>query len=203
VIEHSVSIDREVRYDGSIAAGATVVNNIQRRGRFTGFDLFQRASESVPLVAIGMGSEEFGGLGDIQYRDLHSTVCRYRFLFSPMRYTSLPLAVIEAMTIGMPVIALATTELPTVIEDGVSGYVSFDPDILIQRMRVLLDDPHRARQMGEQARRVAAERFGMTRFIADWNNAFDRAIEDSGASRPASLAESRPTAEAAVTALRS
>ena len=75
-----------------------------------------------------MRTEEFGGLGDIPYRDLHRLTARYRFLFSPMRYTSLPLAVIEAMTIGMPVVALATTALPDVIQDGVNGFVSQDPE---------------------------------------------------------------------------
>lgn len=36
---------------------------------------------------------------------------RYRFLFNPIRYTSLGLAVIEAMMIGMPVVALGTTDM--------------------------------------------------------------------------------------------
>jgi len=176
VIEHGVFIDKAARYDGSIAAGATVVNNIHKRGRFTGFDLFQQASKCVPLVAIGMGTEEIGGIGDIPYRKLHPVVAQYRFLFSPMRYTSLPLAVIEAMTMGMPIVALATTELPTVIRDGESGYISCDLELLIDRMRGLLENPKLAQQLGEHAQQVAAERFGMARFVADWNIAFNRAI---------------------------
>ncbi len=96
----------------------------------------------------------------------------YRFLFSPIRYTSLPLAVIEAMTIGMPVVALATTELPTVIENGVTGYVSCDIDRLINGMQFLLANPQEARQLGARARAVACERFGLDRFIRDWNRAF-------------------------------
>jgi glycosyltransferase involved in cell wall biosynthesis len=92
-----------------------------------------------------------------------------------MRYTSLPLAVIEAMTIGMPIVALATTELPTVIENGVTGYISCDPEELVAGMQLLLADPERARAMGDAARAVAAERFGLERFGRDWNAAFDRA----------------------------
>jgi hypothetical protein len=176
VVEHSVAIDPEIRCDGSRAAGITIVNNMQKRPRITGFDLFLQARETIPLQAAGMATEELGGLGDIPYRDLHRAIAPYRFLFSPMRYTSLPLAVIEAMTIGMPVVALATTELPTVIEDGVSGFVSCDPDVLLERMRLLLNDPALARRLGNRAREVAKARFGMKRFARDWNLAFERAI---------------------------
>ena len=177
VIEHSVAIDPAATYRGDRAEGITVVNEMQRRARAVGFDLFLWARDRVPLQAAGMGTEAFGGLGDITYPKLHHRVAGYRFLFSPMRYTSLPLAVIEAMTIGMPVVALATTELPTVIENGVSGYVSCDPDYLVARMRDLIADPEHARRLGANARSIAAHRFGLDRFIDDWNAAFTRAVD--------------------------
>ncbi len=177
VVEHSVAIDPTAAYTGELARGITVANGIQKRPRIAGYDLFLQARGAVPLDAVGMGTEAFGGLGDVPYRDLHRRIAPYRFLFSPMRYTSLPLAVIEAMTIGMPVVALATTELPTVIEDGVSGYVSCDPDVLLDRMRRLLTDPAHARALGANARAVARDRFGLDRFARDWNAAFARARE--------------------------
>ena len=172
VIEHSVAIDPSVRYSGERAEGITVINELQRRGRIAGCDLFLQAREAVPLTIAGMKSAELGGLGDIHYRELHRRVAEYRFLFSPMRYTSLPLAVIEAMTIGMPVVALATNELPTVIESGVTGYLACELDDLVARMRDLLADPELARPLGANARAVARERFGIERFIRDWNDAF-------------------------------
>ena len=176
VIEHSVAIDPTAAYRGDLTCGITVANGMQKRPRIAGYDLFLQARGVVPLDAVGMGTEEFGGLGDVPYRELHRRIAPYRFLFSPMRYTSLPLAVIEAMTIGMPVVALATTELPTVIEDGVTGYVSCDLKLLIERMRRLLADPAHARALGANARTVALDRFGLDRFARDWNAAFERAI---------------------------
>ena len=178
VIEHSVGIDPAIEYRGGLERGITVINGMQKRPRIAGYDLFLAAREVVPLDAAGMETEAFGGLGDIPYRELHRRVAEYRFLFSPIRYTSLPLAVIEAMTIGMPVVALATTELPTVIENGRTGWVSCDPDELIARMRGLLRDPGEARRIGDNARAVARERFGLDRFRRDWNAAFERAISN-------------------------
>ncbi len=172
VIEHSVAIDPTLRYSGEYAKGIVVVNGMQRRARIAGYDIFLRAREEVPLTAAGMETEAFGGLGDIPYRDLHRQLAAYRFLFSPMRYTSLPLAVIEAMTIGMPVVALATTELPMVISNGVNGYVACAIEELIERMRLLIADAPLARRLGNAARELALERFGLERFIRDWNDAF-------------------------------
>ena len=48
VIEHSVAIDPGIRYTGELARGITVVNEMRRRGRATGCDLFVRARELVP-----------------------------------------------------------------------------------------------------------------------------------------------------------
>lgn len=172
VIEHSVAIDPAAQYSGHIPQALTVINNIHKRGRIAGYDLFVQARAQVPLTIAGIGAPELGGIGDISYRDLHRRVAEYRLLYSPMRYTSLPLAVIEAFMIGMPVVALATTELPTVIENGVTGYVSCDPAELIDRMRTLLDDHDLARRIGANARAMAQERFGLDRFRRDWNAAF-------------------------------
>lgn len=172
VIEHSVALHPEARYTGARAEGVCVVNGMQGRPRIAGYDIFLAARERVPLTAAGMGSEAVGGLGDIPYRELHRRVGGYRFLFSPMRYTSLPLAVVEAMTMGMPVVALATTELPSVIADGQNGFVSCDPERLIGAMGALLEDRELARRIGAAARETASARFGLDRFIRDWNAAF-------------------------------
>lgn len=176
VIEHSVALPPSVRYHGEQARGVTVVNGMQRRPRIAGYDIFERVRSQVPLDLAGMETEAIGGLGDIPYRDLHARLADYRFLFSPMRYTSLPLAVIEAMTIGMPVIALATTELPSAIINGETGYVSCDIPWLIERMRELIANPAEAQRMGANARRLAQDRFGLGRFIQDWNEAFSLAM---------------------------
>lgn len=177
VIEHSVAIDPAAQYRGELERGITVINGLQKRPRIAGYDLFMQAREQVPLDAVGMMTEELGGLGDVPYRELHQRLAEYRFMFSPIRYTSLPLAVIEGMTIGMPIVALATTELPTVIENGRSGFLSCDMHELIDHMQFLLANPQAAREIGAHARRVARERFGLERFARDWNAAFAQVLD--------------------------
>jgi glycosyltransferase involved in cell wall biosynthesis len=81
------------------------------------------------------------------------------------------------MELGLPVVALATTELVTVIKDGENGFIDTNVGNLIRRMQELLADPEEARLMGEAGRRKVRERFGLERFVADWDAAFDEALK--------------------------
>lgn len=176
VIDHGVLVQDDVRYTGELERGLVVVNNLGRRGRRLGPDVYQQVAADVPLDLVGMNSTEVGGLGEILPPDLPAFESRYRFFFNPIRYTSLGLAVCEAMMIGMPIVGLATTEMSVAIQNGVSGYVDSDPAKLIEHMRRLLADPAEARALGEGARRYALERFNIRRFVRDWDETFDLVV---------------------------
>jgi Glycosyl transferases group 1 len=169
VIEHGVVVPPGVRYTGELERGIVVINHIRQRGRRLGSDVFAEARARVPLDLVGMDAQSAGGLGEIGNLDLAAFSARYRFFFNPIRWTSLGLAIVEAMTIGMPIIGLATTELATVIRNGESGYVDTNVETLIDAMQHLLRDPEEARRLGEGARKVALERFHIDRFVSDWD----------------------------------
>lgn len=171
VIEHGVLAPPNVAWSGELERGLVAINHLARRGRRMGGDIFSQVRREVPLDLVGMGAEELGGLGEIRHALLPAFAARYRFLFSPVRYSSLGLAVIEAMMTGIPVVGLATTEMATAIVSGESGYVDTSVAALIVHMRELLRNPGLARHLGQNARRRARERFGIERFCADWNRA--------------------------------
>lgn len=171
VIEHGAVLPQEVRYTGELERGIVVVNHLARRGRRLGADVFAAVREQVPLDLVGMGAEELDGRGEVRHAQLPALVARHRFLFNPIRYTSLGLAVIEAMHAGVPVVGIATTEMATAVPNGVCGYVDTSVVRLVEHMRALLADPVLARRLGEGAKRHALERFGIRRFVADWNDA--------------------------------
>jgi hypothetical protein len=171
VIEHGVAVPDGVRWRGDVERGLVITNHLARRGRRMGADLFARLRTTLPLDLVGMGATELGGLGEVEHPQLPAFAAAYRFLFSPVRYSSLSLSVIEAMMIGMPVVALATAEMATVIEHGVSGFAVTDTRQLAAAMRALLGDAGLARSLGEAARLRARERFAIARFSADWDAA--------------------------------
>jgi hypothetical protein len=172
VIEHGVLVPDSAAYSGELERGIVVVNHLKRRGRRLGHDVFEQARTQVPLDLVGMAAEEAGGLGEIANVDLPAFVSRYRFFFHPIRYTSLGLALIEAMLCGVPVVGLATTELPTVIENGRTGFIDTSIARLVTAMQSLLRDRGLAAEVGAAGQRIARERFGIRRFVADWNAAF-------------------------------
>ena len=171
VIEHGVVVPDDVEYRGDLERGLVVVNGLARRGRRLGADIFLRLRDEVPLDLVGMLSEEAGGLGEVSHADLPAFESRYRFFFTPIRYTSLGLAVCEAMMLGLPIVGLATTEMSVVVENGVSGFVDTEPSRLAERMRELIREPALARRLGAGARRSARDRFGIRRFALDWDRA--------------------------------
>jgi glycosyltransferase involved in cell wall biosynthesis len=176
VIEHGVALDSGAQYLGDLERGVVVVNGLKRRNRVAGFDVWESLRHRIPMDLIGMGSEELGGLGDIPHSQMLEAEARYRFFFNPIRYTSLPLALVEAMALGMPIVALATTEVPTVVEDGRCGFVSNDLEYLAEGMRRLLADREEANRMGKRAREIARDRFSIERFARDWERAFAVAL---------------------------
>jgi hypothetical protein len=175
VIEHGVEVPDGVRWSGELDRGIVVVNHLARRGRRLGADVLERVrAAGVPLDVVGMAAEESGGLGEVPHYELPAFQARYRFFFNPIRYTSLGLAVCEALAIGMPVIALATTEHAMAVENGVSGYADTSVERLVEAMRGLIADPREAQRLSEGARARARERYGIERFARDW----DRAVDD-------------------------
>jgi len=174
VIEHGVT-DSGVHYSGSTERGLVVINNLSQRGRLLGLDLFKDVSSLIPLDLVGMGTEDLG-LGEILHPQLPAFTSKYRFFFHPIRYTSLGLAVLEAMMIGIPVVGLATTELSTVIRNGTNGYIHTDVDYLIEKMQRLLADPKLAFRLGQEGRRTALERFNILRFTSQWQKLFEEVV---------------------------
>jgi len=190
VIDHGVLIPEGVSFTGELEKGLVVVNDINKRGRRLGLDVFEYVRNQIPLDLIGIGSDALGGLGPVVLDRVARLESRYRFFFNPIRYTSLGLAVCEAMMLGMPVIGLATTEMATVVENGVSGYVDTNVDILIDRMRELLASRDHAISLGEGARKAAQKRFSINRFVTDWNDAFRTVTRSYGEPLRASPHES-------------
>jgi hypothetical protein len=168
VIEHGV-VDPGHRYTGELPRAAVVINEARRRARVTGTDLLGRFSQAAPLDLFGIDAASLGGIEDLPQSDLHDEMARRRVYLHPIRWTSLGLSLLEAMHLGMPVVALATTEAHEAVPPQ-AGAVSTKLDVLTGAMRRLIDDPDEARARGEAARAAALEHYGLERFLADWDD---------------------------------
>jgi hypothetical protein len=167
VIEHGI-VDPGYRYTGEMQRAVAVVNEPARRGRVTGTDILASLSGAVPIDLFGMGAGEVGGRDDLPQHLLHDEMARRRVYLHTTRWTSLGLSLLEAMHLGMPVVALATTEVPEAVPPA-AGVVTNRVDELTDALQWLVDDPEDARVMGKAARAAALDRYGLSRFLADWD----------------------------------
>lgn len=93
--------------------------------------------------------------------ELRALYARADVFVFPTLADVLPLAIMEAMASGLPVITTDVGAIVEQIDDGVTGLLipPNDVDALSAATRRLVDDPVLRFQMGSAARRVADERF--------------------------------------------
>lgn len=178
VIEHGI-IDPGALWTGTERRAAVVVNDPVRRGRTTGTDLLPRFARAAPLDVFGMRTEALPAhLGlpedrcrarDLPQGALHPAMARCRLYLHPVRWTSLGLSLLEAMFLGMPVVALDTTEVREAVPED-AGVVSNRLDVLDEAVRAFLADPGLAAHTGKRARSAAQSRYGLQRFQDDWEH---------------------------------
>jgi hypothetical protein len=182
VIEHGI-VDPGHRYTGELERAAVVINEARRRARVTGTDLLARFTEhGVPLDLFGMDAAALGGIEDLPQEQLHAEMARRRCYLHPIRWTSLGLSLIEAMQLGMPVVALAATEAIEAVPSQ-AGTVSTRIDVLAEATRTFLHDPDAGRAAGNAARAYALERFGLERFLADWDDLLSEVVSHAHRAR--------------------
>jgi glycosyltransferase involved in cell wall biosynthesis len=174
VVEHGI-VDPGLREIGELDAAAVVVNEPMRRGRVVGTDLLARFARSIPLDVFGSATtptEDLSGaiaaFEGVDQAELHDELGRRRLYLHPVRWTSLGLSLIEAMHVGLPVVALGTTEVPDAVPAG-AGVVSNRIEVLEGAIRRYRNDLDEARAAGRCARVAARHRFGLDRFLADWD----------------------------------
>jgi len=177
VVDHGVA-DPGHLWTGTAAHVGAVVNDPVRRWRVVGTDVLLRVAHAVPVEVYGMGvtglAEHLGDAAgtvlheDVPQAQMHRMLARARAYLHPFRWTSLGLSLLEAMALGLPVLALGTTETPAAVPPG-AGVVSNRPDELVAAARRWLADPDEARAYGDAARAHVLARYSLAEFLLRWD----------------------------------
>jgi glycosyltransferase involved in cell wall biosynthesis len=178
VVEHGI-VDPGHLYSGDWARAAVVVNDPVRRSRAVGTDLLPGLADIAPLDVFGMGvhglhetldisHDRLWTFEDLPQSRMHEELARRRVYVHTARWTSLGLSLLEAMHLGMPVVALGTTEAVAAVPPQ-AGVVSTRPEELAAAVWRFVHDPTEAQVVGAAAREVALSRYGLGRFLTDWD----------------------------------
>jgi glycosyltransferase involved in cell wall biosynthesis len=185
VIEHGVA-DPGLRYTGRLPRLAFVVNEPVRRWRVAGTDLLSRFADC-EVDAFGIDADKLPEAlgpthprvwfaGNLRPNALYDALAERRAYLHLNRWTSLGLSLIQAMMLGMPVVVLDTTEASRAVPME-AGARSGDINELRTAARALLADPEEAQRRGLLGRSAALGRYGLPRFVHDWDLAFKEAAE--------------------------
>ncbi|GAA4901525.1 glycosyl transferase family 1 [Stackebrandtia albiflava] len=185
VVPHGI-VDPGYRYTGEIARAVALINEPVRRNRVTGTDLLPLFGQVAPVDVFGIHVERladdpaFAAAGvnpvaDLGHAELHPQMAARRVYLHTARWTSLGLSLLEAMTLGMPVVAVASTEAPMSVPPE-AGAVSADVSVLQDRLYKLIADPDAAVEAGRHARDHALRHFGLQQFLTNWDNVIAKAV---------------------------
>ena len=132
------------------------------------------------LVLVGDGPQkgalldlrkQLGLDGEVVFAGLQDDVNRWLMgadiYVQPSRREGLPLAVLEAMALGLPVIATRVGDMEQVIESGQEGYLvpPEDPQAMAEKLLDVLQHPDLQGPVAAAAKRVVQERFSLDRMV--------------------------------------
>ncbi len=146
------------------------VGNLKRElSSVNGLSALEGAAAGLPFTLLGLNPTISGSRLSANWDDsrahfrshrayLHTSVMPFEDGYN--------LAMLEAMSTGMPVVALAHPTTP--LTHGVDGFLGEDVSALRLGLLELLEDVDRARELGAEGRRTVARLFPIERFRKQW-----------------------------------
>jgi len=124
-----------------------------------GADIHMKEDEKLDLVLMGKISQK-------ELVDYYQTADVY---ISSSKHESFGKVLIEAMAAGLPIVATETTGSKEIIQDGLNGFLVpiGDSQALARKVLYLLNNPGKAKEMGENGRQMVRERFDWEKIIKE------------------------------------
>jgi glycosyltransferase involved in cell wall biosynthesis len=175
------------------ATGGPIVGSLGRLDRQKGYDVLVRALPTLPgvtAVLVGDGPER-GALERLAHElgvsdrlritgwrdDGRAQLASFDVFVLPSLYEGLPLAVLEAMLAGLPVVASDVGSVRDALRDGETGLLvpPGDATRLADGIRRALE-PELGAVLGERGRREALERFTVEAMVRAYEALYDSVL---------------------------
>jgi glycosyltransferase involved in cell wall biosynthesis len=142
-------------------------------GRYYSFQQF--VDQHLPICA----SSRIDYLGKVSHAEVMSLRPNHLFTIVASRFEMFPYAVLEAMSVGSPVVAANVGGVPELISHRHNGLLFTSQNVaeLSEACRSLLDDPSLAKALGSQAKKDCITSFNSHRIAMEMTSAYQAAVE--------------------------
>lgn len=178
-------------------AGEVVVGTVAGLRKVKDLPRLVRAVAALPphvrLVIVGEGPERDAIRAEAAGCGMADRLVMPGFMAEPARWighfdmlalSSLseqaPIAVIEAMAAGLPVVSPAVGDVAAMVSDANRRFIAADEPAFRAALACLAADTALRGAIGGENRRVAAERFDESKMVAAYENLYARALEGYG-----------------------
>jgi glycosyltransferase involved in cell wall biosynthesis len=161
--------------DVFLAAAAQVAGEFSAARFVVAGDGPDREALAAQIAALGLRERAMlAGRRD----DMAAVYASFDVMVSSSRQEGLPMAILEGMASGLPLVATAVGDVPTVVRDGVTGLLvpPDDAERLAAAMLELLRDAALRARLGAAARRLIAEEYSAQRMVADYLQVYQEAV---------------------------
>lgn len=148
----------------------SVVNDWPNRDWCCGFNLWQETVRGLPVKVYGKSP----GLSEAakSTEHLREIYQKSKIFYNTSLHSPVPTVLLEAMACGCAIVSTATCMIPEIIQHGVNGLISNNPQELRSYLEMLLNNDAVAKKLGENAQKTIQEKYNLERFLKSWNKAF-------------------------------
>ena len=185
VIPHGIDVKHWSSLDGMASSrrGAyciSAVNEFPSRDWCCGFKLWQEIAKDVSCRVVGKCTGKHAGFSSPAENkdDLRRIYKNASLYLNTSLHSPVPTSLMEAMACGIPVVSTETCMIPEIIEHGVNGFMSNDPEELKSYCKLIIENKDLSYEMGRKAQNTIKSRFGVDRFVDRWDDMFYKVIGD-------------------------
>lgn len=161
-------------WTGEVGVVTNVTQNLYQRHPATNWEYWSLATDDLPAIPVGAGSEVIGGPGILDFDAMKGMLRWSRaYCYTGTQPASYTLGFIEALMTGIPLVSITKSwmQYPMLFEaDELAGFAFADPADAASLLRLWLNDMDAAKAISEYQRSVAIDTFGMAAVGRAWSN---------------------------------
>lgn len=155
----------------------SVCNDWVNRTLPCGFDTWQEVSKGFPVKVVG-ATPGFSEPAK-STSELVEFYQKSRVFLNTSRFSPIPMSLMEAASCECAIVTTHNPMIAELIENGKNGFISNCTKQLREYCQLLLNDEALALELGRNARKTILEKFSLKKFVDDWNDLFQRAVDSN------------------------